>query len=170
MLVTVRDAAQSDMEAVQRIYAFHVSHSAGTFEETPPTLEEMSDRWAAVLGHGLPYLVACTDDQVVGFCYATPFRPRAAYRFTVEDSVYVAPEFAGRGVGTALLSELIRRVTHGPWQQMVAVIGDSGNMGSRMLHSKLGFRHVGTLDKVGSKFGGWLDVVMMQRSVADPEP
>ncbi|MBS9477796.1 GNAT family N-acetyltransferase [Ancylobacter radicis] len=167
----VRDATEADMAAVQAIYAHHVLTGTASFEEVPPTLAEMMARRAAVRSHGLPYLVAEVAGEpggaVVGYCYATPYRPRPAYRHTLEDSVYVAPDQAGRGIGSALLAALIARCEAGPWRQMVAVIGDSGNAGSIALHARHGFSHVGVLRDVGFKFGGWLDSVLMQRPLGE---
>ena len=161
--VILRDTRDDDMEAVQAIYAHHVLHGLGSFEEEPPSLGDMKARRAAVLAKGLPWLVAEIDGRIAGYAYAGPFRPRAAYRYAVEDSVYVAPGFPRRGVGRALLVELIARCEAGPWRQMLAVIGDSGNGGSVGLHRALGFSDVGTFAAVGFKFGGWVDVVLMQR-------
>lgn len=163
--VEVRDAATADMAAVQAIYAHHVLHGLATFEEVPPPVEEMLSRRAAVLQTGLPYLVAVLDGRIVGYSYATAYRPRPAYRFTIEDSVYVADGLGGRGVGTALLAGLIARCEGGPWRQMLAVIGNSGNAGSIALHARMGFRHVGTFGSVGFKLGRWVDTVLMQRAL-----
>jgi L-amino acid N-acyltransferase YncA len=161
----VRDVAEADMAAVQRIYAHHVLTGLATFEETPPDLEEMMARRRAALDLGLPYLVAEAGDQILGYCYATPYRARPAYRFTIEDSVYVAEGFAGRGLGAALLGALIARCEAGPWRQMMAVIGDSGNLGSIALHRRLGFEMIGALRSVGFKFGRWVDTPLMQRAL-----
>ena len=161
--VLVRDARAQDMEAIQAIYAHHVLTGLASFEEVPPTLEEMRARRAAVLAAGLPYLAAESVGVVVGYSYATAYRPRRAYRFTVEDSVYVAEGFGGRGLGSALLGGLIARCEAGPWRQMIAVIGNSGNEGSIALHRRHGFEHAGVLRDVGFKFGRWVDTVLMQR-------
>lgn len=160
---TLRDAAETDMAAVQAIYSHHVLHGLASFEETPPSVDEMRARRAGVLQLGLPYLVAVLDGRVVGYSYATAYRPRPAYRFTIEDSVYVADGLAGRGIGSALLGELIARCEAGPWRQMLAVIGDSGNAASLSLHRRLGFAPIGTLRSAGFKFGRWVDTVLMQR-------
>jgi phosphinothricin acetyltransferase len=125
----------------------------------------MARRHAAVKELGLPYLVAEQEGQVVGYAYATTYRPRAAYRHTIEDSVYVASGMSGRGIGRALLSALIGRCEAGPWRQMLAVIGNSGNAGSIALHSRLGFQPIGTLNSVGFKLGQWVDTVLMQRAL-----
>jgi len=163
--VVVRDARDADLEAVQAIYAHHVLHGLATFEEVPPTIAELGARRASVIGQGLPYLVAEQAGAVVGYCYATSYRPRPAYRYSVEDSVYVADGLAGRGIGVALLAELIARCEAGPWRQMIAIIGDSDNAGSIALHRRLGFAHVGTLRSVGFKLGRWVDSVVMQRAL-----
>ncbi|GAB4070370.1 N-acetyltransferase [Ancylobacter sonchi] len=163
----IRDADEADMEAVQAIYAHHVLHGLASFETTPPSTAELLVRRAAVLAAGLPYLVAEEEGRIVGYCYATAYRPRPAYRHTVEDSVYVADGLGGRGIGAALLEALIRRCEAGDWRQMLAVIGNSGNAGSIALHRRLGFETVGTLRSVGFKFGRWVDTVLMQRSLGD---
>ncbi|WP_050406512.1 GNAT family N-acetyltransferase [Bradyrhizobium embrapense] len=161
--VVVRDATDGDMADVQGIYTHHVLNGLATFEEVPPTADEMRSRRAAVLAAGLPYLVAEMDGRVVGYCYATSYRPRPAYRHTIEDSVYVADGLRGRGIGLALLQELIARAEAGLWRQMIAVIGNSGNVGSIALHRRMGFEMVGTLKSVGFKLGQWVDTVLMQR-------
>ncbi len=158
-----RDADERDMPAVQRIYAHYALHSLATFEETAPALAEMLSRRNASLEAGLPYLVAEAEGRIVGFAYAAPYRARPAYRFTVEDSVYVAVGFGGRGVGSALLSELIGRCEGGPWRQMVAVVGDSANVGSIRLHRRFGFELAGVLKSVGFKSGRWVDTPILQR-------
>jgi phosphinothricin acetyltransferase len=127
----------------------------------------MLARRAAVLHTGLPYLAACIDGRLVGYAYATAYRPRPAYRYTIEDSVYVAHGLAGRGIGQALLQTLIDRSALGPWRQMLAVIGNSGNTGSIALHRRLGFQSIGTLHAVGFKLGRWVDTVLMQRALGE---
>jgi phosphinothricin acetyltransferase len=161
----IRDTADADLPAIQAIYAHEVLHGLATFEEMPPTADELLRRRAGILELGLPYLTAELDGRVVGYSYATTFRPRPAYRHTVEDSVYVAEGMQGNGIGTALLGALIERCETGPWRQMIAVIGDSDNAGSIALHQRLGFRHTGTLDATGFKFGRWVDTVLMQRAL-----
>jgi phosphinothricin acetyltransferase len=161
----VRDAVEADMEAVARIYGHYVEHGLATFEEVPPTAAEMLARRGKALAIGAPYLVAEIDGDVVGYCYATPYNARAAYRHTLEDSVYVAPGLGGRGVGGALLAELIARCEAGPWRWMIAIIGDSGNAASIALHRRHGFAPVGTLRSVGFKLGRWVDVPIMQRAL-----
>ena len=167
MSIHIRNAMEADMAAVLEIYTPHVLYGLSTFEETPPTADEMATRFAMVKGLGLPYLVAELDAKVVGYAYATTYRPRAAYRHTIEDSVYVASGLAGRGVGATLLSALIARCEEGPWRQMLAVIGNSGNAGSIALHSRLGFQPIGTLSNVGFKLGQWVDTVLMQRPLGE---
>jgi L-amino acid N-acyltransferase YncA len=164
-LLTVRDARDNDMSAVQAIYRHYVLHSVATFEEVPPTAEEMLLRRASVLANGLPYLVAEIEGRVVGYCYATTHRARPAYRYTIEDSVYLAEGMGGMGVGSALLQALITRCEAGPWRQMVAVVGDSANAASIGLHRRLGFTTVGNLQSVGFKHGRWVDTVLMQRAL-----
>ena len=166
-VVRVRDATEADMAAIAAIYAPHVLTGLATFEEVPPSVAEMVARRANVLAAGLPYLAAELGGQVVGYAYATGYRPRAAYRHTVEDSVYVATGLEGKGVGGALLQRLIARCEAGPWRQMLAVIGDSANVGSIALHRRLGFREAGTLTAVGFKFGRWVDTVQMQRPLGE---
>ena len=165
MPLLIRDAAPADMAGVQKIYAHHVLHGLATFEEVPPGVEEMLKRRVAVLELGVPYLVAERDGAILGYSYATFYRPRPAYRHTIEDSVYLADGLSGQGIGTALLGELIRRCEAGPWRQMLAVIGNSANEGSIGLHRKLGFAHTGTLRSVGFKHGRWVDTVLMQRGL-----
>jgi phosphinothricin acetyltransferase len=160
----VRVATESDMAAVRDIYAHYVIHSLATFEETSPTLEEMLGRRRASVDLGLPYLVAAAGGEIFGFAYAGAYRSRPAYRFTVEDSVYVADGLGSQGIGSALLGELIARCEGGgPWRQMLAVVGDSANSGSIALHRRFGFELVGTLRSVGFKHGRWVDTPILQR-------
>lgn len=159
----VRDATPHDLPAICVIYAHHVLHGTASFEEEPPGVEELGRRLAAVRALGLPYLCAERDGKVLGYCYATAYRPRRAYRHTVEDSVYIDADCRGQGIGSALLAELVQRCSQGPWRQMVAVVGDSGNGGSLALHRRAGFGTVGVLQSVGFKHGRWLDTVLMQR-------
>jgi L-amino acid N-acyltransferase YncA len=163
--IVVRDAMESDMTDVQRIYEPYVLNGLATFEEVLPTVDEMLKRRAAVLVAGLPYLVAEVDGQVAGYSYATSYRPRPAYRHTIEDSVYVSQTMRGRRIGAALLHGLIARSEAGPWRQMLAVIGNSENAGSIALHRRMGFQPVGTLRSVGFKLGQWVDTVLMQRAL-----
>ena len=162
--IALRDARPGDGPALQQIYGHHVLHGFGSFEEIPPAVEEMERRLAAVQEDGLPYLIAeAAGGRVLGFAYAGRYRPRSAYRFTVEDSVYVAPDATGRGVGRRLLAEVIARAEALGMRQMIAVIGDSANLGSIRLHERLGFQRAGTLAAVGWKRERWLDSVLMQR-------
>ncbi|MGE0718793.1 MAG: N-acetyltransferase family protein [Alphaproteobacteria bacterium] len=159
----VRASTEADTSAIQAIYARHVLHGTASFEEVPPDAAEMARRRADVLTRGLPHLVAECRGRIVGYAYAGPYRPRPAYRFAVENSVYVAEGLGRRGVGSALLAPLIDLVAAGGWRQMIAVIGDSANEASIALHARHGFRHVGVLASVGFKHGRWLDSVIMQR-------
>lgn len=161
----VRDFAEADLAAVTAIYAESVAHGAGTFELEPPGPEEMRARLAAPAALGLPVLTAEIDGQVAGYAYAGPFRLRAAYRYMVEDSIYVAEAFRGRGVGKALLDALLAACEALGMRQMVAVIGDSQNAGSIALHLAAGFDHVGAFRDAGWKFDGWRDVVFMQKAL-----
>ena len=169
----LRPAAPEDVPAIQAIYAHHVLTGLGTFEEVPPSPGEMAERIAAVVGRDLPWLVAERDGRVLGYAYAAPFRTRAAYRFTVEDSVYVAEAARGRGVGKALLQAIIADCEGQGLRQMVGVIGDSGNAASIALHRACGFELKATAPAVGWKFERWVDVVWMQRALgpgAESEP
>ena len=159
----VRDAVDADLEAITAIYAEGVLTGTGTFELTAPDAAEMAGRRVAILKLGLPWLVAELDGVVVGYAYAGPFRTRAAYRYTVEDSIYVLASAHGRGVGKALLLALIARCEALGLRQMLGVIGDSGNTGSIRLHAACGFAPMGAVEGVGWKFDDWLDVVFMQR-------
>jgi phosphinothricin acetyltransferase len=167
-MVTIRDSAEPDIPHITAIYARHVANGTATFETEPPDEREIGRRRAALTGAGYPHIVAEMDGVIVGFACAGPYRPRAAYRLTVEDSVYVQPGRTGQGIGRALLAALIRKCESGPWRQMIAVIGDSDNAASIRLHEAAGFRHAGILASVGLKFGRWLDVVLMQRALGDP--
>jgi L-amino acid N-acyltransferase YncA len=161
--VIVRTTTPDDAPALAAIYGHHCRHGFGTFEEQAPSSEEMAARLAAVQGRGLPYLVAEIDGEVAGFAYAGPFRPRAAYRYTVEDSVYLAPDRVGQGIGKALLTRVIAGCEALGLRQMVAVIGDSENAASIGLHRSLGFTHQGVGKSFGYKLGRWVDIVWMQR-------
>jgi L-amino acid N-acyltransferase YncA len=161
----IRSATPADAAACQAIYGHNAVHGTGTFEEAAPSLDEMQRRLASVTGYSLPYLVAEADGQVLGFAYAGPFRLRAAYRYTAEDSVYVAPDAKGRGVGKALLTEVIMACEALGLRQMLAVIGDSANTASIGLHRSCGFDMVGTSPGLGFKHGRFVDVVLMQRAL-----
>ena len=164
--IMVRDGRDDDLPAIAAIYSHHVTHGFGSFEETPPSLDELQRRRDEILAKGLPYLVATEPvGAVIGYAYASPYRTRPAYRFSVEDSIYVAPDAPRRGIGRVLLSALIERTAALGYRQMVAVIGDSGNLGSIGLHRALGFDHVGRLPSIGFKKGRWVDGVLMQRAL-----
>jgi len=162
----LRIAQTSDVASIQSIYAHHVRHGLGTFETEPPGADEMGMRHAQITAAGFPYLVAVEGGLVLGYAYANHFRTRAAYRYTVEDSVYVAPDAVGRGVGRALLNELVAQCRSRGLQQMLAIIGDSGNAASVGVHRACGFELVGVMKSVGRKFDRWVDVVIMQRALA----
>jgi phosphinothricin acetyltransferase len=170
--IRVRESRESDMPRIHAIYCHHVRTGLGSFEETPPDLAEMVRRRGDIIAKGLPYLVAETDDPAVpdgiaGYAYVGPFRPRSAYRYSVEDSIYTAPEAQRRGIGRLLLDELVRRCTALGYRQMVAVIGDSANLGSIGVHKAAGFKQVALLPAIGLKFGRWVDIVMMQRPLGE---
>lgn len=161
----VRACSSPDLPAVQAIYAHHVLNGTGTFEIDPPSLTEITARHAAITEAGLPWLVAEIDGAVAGYAYAGPFRTRAAYARTLEDSIYVAANAAGRGIGRALLLRLLDEAAAWGARELLAVIGDSQNHASIRLHEAAGFRSVGVFTGVGRKFERWLDVVLMQRSL-----
>lgn len=164
--INLRPASGADLARITEIYAHHVRYDTGTFELEPPDEAEMAARCEAVTAAGLPYLVAYDGGGLLGFAYAGPYRHRPAYRFTVEDSIYVSPDAAGRGVGTRLLTDLLQRCEQLGIRQAIAVIGDSDNTPSIRLHDKCGFDRVGTLRDVGRKHGRWLDTVLMQRTLS----
>jgi L-amino acid N-acyltransferase YncA len=165
MSASVTDARPAHIPVIHRIYAHWVLHGLASFEEVPPDAAEMDRRRLSVQELKLPYLVAEHDGDVLGFAYAGPYRPRSGYRFTVEDSVYVAPGAHGKGIGRRLLSEVVARAEALGRLQMLAIIGDSGNAPSIGLHAALGFRQIGTMRSVGFKFGRWVDTVIMQRAL-----
>lgn len=168
-----RDATEADLPAIQSIYAHHVRNSIATFEISPPTLDEMRLRYLAIRREGKPYLVAYgADGLLAGYCYASTYRVRPAYDYTVEDTIYLAPGQEGRGMGTVLLRALLERCAAGPWRQMVAVISGHGSAASVALHRKLGFEIAGTLLSVGYKHDQWIDTILMQRALGpgDSQP
>ncbi|WP_194206381.1 GNAT family N-acetyltransferase [Superficieibacter sp. 1612_C1] len=166
--VEVRDALPDDVHAIAALYAWHVLNGRASFEETPPSVEEMRERMENVAAQDLPWLVALYRGVVVGYCYATQYRPRPAYRFTIEESIYIDTTMTGRGIGTRLLSQLIARCEQGPWRQMLAVVGDGhNNPGSLKLHQQQGFEVAGRLRSVGYKKGDWRDTLIMQRALND---
>ena len=162
---SIRPAEPRDVAAITRIYDHAVRHGTASFELAPPDEAEMARRQKELFAGGFPYIVAEQATAVVGYAYAGPYRARPAYRWTVEDSIYVDPALHGRGIGRALLERLIAEAERSGFRQMLAVIGDSANAGSIELHRALGFRMVGTFDNVGFKFGRWLDSVLMQRAL-----
>lgn len=167
--VNVRPATEDDMVQVQAIYSYYVTRSCASFEEDVPSVEEMQRRRLKTLERGLPYLVAEEHGEVLGYSYAGLWRERSAYRYTVEDSIYVAPFVQRRGVGSLLLGSVIDRCAELGYRRMIAVIGDSANQGSIALHRALGFRQEGVLRGVGLKFGRWVDVVIMHRVLGGDE-
>jgi L-amino acid N-acyltransferase YncA len=169
----IRPSTVADVPAITAIYAWNVLNGTGTFELDAPDEAEMARRRDDVLAKGLPWLVAQRDAAVLGFAYANHFRPRRAYRFCLEDSVYLAGEAQGQGIGRLLLTELLARCEAAGARQMLAVVGDATNLGSIGVHRTLGFEHIGTMKAAGWKFGRWLDVVIMQKGLglgADTAP
>jgi len=165
--IRVRLATEADMPWVQEIYAHYVLATTASFEEEAPTVAEMTARWQRIQARGLPYIVATFGKRVIGYAYAGPFRERSGYRYTIEDSVYVAKDALGRNVGNALMNELIARCTDLGFRQMIAVIGDSTNAASLALHSRHGFFVVGAISSACFKFGRWVDAVLMQRILGE---
>jgi L-amino acid N-acyltransferase YncA len=166
-LLEIRPAVAADLPFITGIYEHAVRYGTATFELIPPDLAEMTRRFAALMEGGFPYLVACLEGRVVGYAYAGAYRPRPAYRFTVENSVYLEPAVHRRGIGLQLLRRLIAESETRGYRQMIAVIGDSANAGSIGVHTICGFAMIGTHPDVGFKFGRWLDTVMMQRALGD---
>jgi L-amino acid N-acyltransferase YncA len=174
-MLNLRPSTEADLRAITAIYAHHVLHGTGTFETTPPDEADMAARRADVLAKGLPYLVAENDGRVIGFAYCQWFKPRPAYRFSAEDSIYLHPDAAGKGLGKRLLAELERQAEAAGIRKLIAVIGDSNNAGSVGVHRAAGFTTVGTLRSCGWKFGKWLDIVLMEKTLGEgdttpPEP
>ncbi|AMN38952.1 GNAT family N-acetyltransferase [Rhodoplanes sp. Z2-YC6860] len=163
--VTIRPATPADIPSITRIYAHAVQNGTATFELEPPDEAEMTRRMTALLDGDFPYLAAEIGGSFAGYAYAGLYRPRPAYRFTVEDSIYIDPTARRRGVGRALLKRLIEECERTGFRQMIAVIGDSAQTPSIEVHRALGFRHVGNVENVGFKFGRWLDTVLMQRDL-----
>jgi L-amino acid N-acyltransferase YncA len=159
----IRPAVESDIPEIQAIYAHHVLHGAGTFEETPPSIEEMTVRFHAINARGWSYIVATDETGVVGYAYFSQLRERSAYRYSAEDSIYVRDDVRGQGVGKALVARLLTEAEGCGFRQMFAVIGDSENIGSIGVHASLGFQRIGLLRASGFKFGRWVDTVYMQR-------
>lgn len=169
MPILIRPSLDADISAITAIYAHHVLHGTGTFETEPPGVADMAARRVDVLSKGLPYLVAerRSDGAILGFAYCNWFKPRPAYRFSAEDSIYLAEDARGRGVGTTLLTALIDAAEVAGVRKLIAVIGDAGNVGSIGVHRAQGFAHVGVLKDVGWKFDRWLDVVLMDRVLGE---
>ena len=163
----IRPSTDDDLAAITRIYAHHVLHGTGTFETTPPTEAEMAQRRADALGKGLPWLVMEEGGQVLGYAYGNWFKPRPAYRYSVEDSIYLAPEAAGKGLGRLLLAEVLAVLQRAGIRKVMAVIGDSANAGSIGVHRALGFTPVGTVQACGWKFDRWLDIVIMEKPLGE---
>ena len=162
---TIRPSQPADMAAITAIYKHHVLHGTGTFEIDPPSLADMTARREDVLSKGLPYLVLESQGKVLGFAYCNWFKPRPAYRFSAEDSIYLAADAAGKGWGRMLLAELCLAAEKVGIRKLIAVIGDSGNAGSIGVHTALGFKHVGIVSGCGWKFERWLDIVMMEKAL-----
>lgn len=171
-MLLIRPSLDQDLPQITAIYAHHVLHGTGTFETDPPSVADMTTRRADVLGKGLPYLVAEQDGQVVGFAYGNWFKPRPAYRYSVEDSIYLAPDLHRQGLGRALLAELLARFEAVGIRKVMAIIGDSANAGSVGVHRALGFTQVGVVESCGWKLGAWRDIVIMQKTlgVGDSQP
>ena len=165
--ILLRDATPADLPAIQSIYAPHVLHGSASFEMEVPDLNELGVRLARVREARLPYLVAELDGEVVGYGYAAPYRPRPAYRFSAEDSIYLHPDAAGKGVGRQLLTSLVAEAEAVGIRKLIAVIGDSGNAGSIGVHRSLGFTPAGTIKSCGWKFGRWLDIVLMEKAIGE---
>lgn len=161
----IRVAAEADLPEIQAIYAYHVLHGAGTFEEMPPSIEEMVARFHVIVERGWSYLVATDETGVVGYAYFSQLRDRSAYRFSAEDSIYVRDDVRGQGVGKALVARLLDEAERAGFRQMFAIIGDSENIGSIGVHASLGFQRIGLLRASGLKFGRWIDTVYMQRAL-----
>lgn len=162
----IRPAGIGDFGRIAEIYGYHVRNGLSSFEEEAPDEDEMLKRWRKIDALRLPYLVATINGLVAGYAYASPYRPRRAYRYTVEDSIYIDVVYHRRGIGSALLARLIETTTLLGYRQMIAIIGDSANMPSIALHESFGFRHVGVLQSVGYKFERWVDTVILQRSLS----
>jgi phosphinothricin acetyltransferase len=165
--IEIKTASPADLPSITGIYEHAVRYGTATFELVPPDLAEMTHRFEMLANGGFPYLVAAQDGQTVGYAYAGPYRPRPAYRFTVENSVYLEPAIHRRGIGLQLMRRLIAECEARGFRQMIAVIGDSANAGSIGVHTRCGFQMIGTHRHVGLKFGRWLDTVMMQLSLGE---
>jgi len=167
--VTIRAAGAGDIAAITRIYAQAVRHGTATFEIEPPDEAEMARRQQGLLANGYPYLVAEVAGAVAGYAYAGPYRERPGYRWTVEDTVYIAPQFHRLGLGRLLITRLVADAAARGFRQMIGIVGDSTNAASIALHASAGFRRIGTLQSVGFKHGRWIDSVLMQRALGDAD-
>jgi phosphinothricin acetyltransferase len=166
-MTLIRPSRNADVEAIAAIYSHHVLHGTGTFETEPPTVADMAARRTDVLSKDLPYLVAERDGEILGFAYCNWFKPRPAYRYSAEDSIYLADSARGQGIGAKLLAALSEAAEATGVRKLIAVIGDSGNAGSIGVHRAQGFTHVGVLKDCGWKFGKWLDVVLMEKALGE---
>jgi phosphinothricin acetyltransferase len=168
-MLIIRPSTEADLPAITAIYAHHVLTGKGTFEVDPPSLDDMRGRRGDVLSKGLPWLVAVEGDKILGYAYCNWFKPRPAYRFSAEDSIYLSPEAAGKGLGRTLLAELMAQAQRAGVRKLIAVIGDSANAGSIGVHRAAGFQHVGVLKSCGWKFDKWLDVVLMDKALGEAD-
>lgn len=168
-MLIIRPSTDADLSTITAIYAHHVLTGTGTFEVDPPSLDDMRGRRADVLSKGLPWLVAVDDGNVIGYAYCNWFKPRPAYRFSAEDSIYLSPEATGKGVGRTLLAELMAQAQQAGVRKLIAVIGDSANAGSIAVHASAGFQPVGVLKSCGWKFDKWLDVVLMDKFLGEAD-
>ena len=164
--IVIRPVMAEDITAIANIYSYYVLNTTATLEETPPTVNEMHARWRAITDKNMPFLVAAGNKGILGYAYAGPYRPRSGYRYSLEESVYVATEAQGQGVGVKLLASVIEQVRKQDYRQVLAVICGEANQASIRLHEKLGFVRSGVLTKVGFKFGQWIDTVLMQKSLS----
>ena len=165
----IRPSTDADLPAITAIYAHHVLTGTGTFEVDPPSLDDMRGRRVDVLSKGLPWLVVVENETVLGYAYCNWFKPRPAYRFSAEDSIYLSPEAAGKGIGSTLLAELMAQAQRAGVRKLIAVIGDSANAGSIAVHTSAGFQPVGVLKSSGWKFDKWLDVVLMDKFLGEAD-
>jgi L-amino acid N-acyltransferase YncA len=168
-MLMIRPSTDADLPAITAIYGHHVLTGTGTFEVDAPSLDDMRARRADVLAKGLPWLVAVLNGQVIGYAYCNWFKPRPAYRYSAEDSIYLSPEVAGKGIGRTLLAELMAQAQRAGVRKLIAVIGDSANAGSIAVHKAAGFQPIGVLTSCGWKFNKWLDVVMMDKALGEAD-
>jgi len=166
--LTIRLASTDDIASITQLYSAEVSNGIASFEDVPPTVDQMRQRYNDIVELGLPYLVACRNDNVIGYAYASRYRPRPAYRFTVENSIYIAPDYHGLGVGESLFAPLLAACEKAGKKQMIAAISlevDAQENASVRFHKKMGFRTIGTIEHAGFKFGRWLNTQLMQRAI-----